>query len=98
MQSRHFIRAATAALVAAFIVLGLPVAHAAPSCGGRRATKVGTKGNDTIRGTNDDDLEGGSGDDRIVGATERYFKVIGEGDNKRKFIEHNSLQGGNGAD
>jgi hypothetical protein len=56
MQSNHFTRTITAALIAAFVVLGLPAAQAAPSCGGRQATKVGTKGNDEIKGTQGPDV------------------------------------------
>jgi len=83
----------TLALLAAWLSVSMP-ADAAPSCGGRRATIVGTNSRDVIKGTDGPDvivaggkrdlIHGLGGNDRICGGT-GDDAIYGEDGNDRLF-------------
>jgi Ca2+-binding RTX toxin-like protein len=95
------------------MVLGLtmpaPSAHAKPTCGGRKATKVGNEGRDRIRGTPEPDvivalggpdvITGDDGGDRICGGT-GVDRIDGEDGNDRLFGDEDGdyLTPGSGRD
>lgn len=75
MKGRHpgLTRAVLLACVLVFMLAtgGLPLGNAAPerpTCAGRPATRIGTNGADTLRGTDGDDvIFGGGGNDTLLG-------------------------------
>ena len=80
-----------------------------PTCDGRRATIIGTSGNDRIRGTDGDDvivarggndrIEAGDGDDRICGGPGNDRIEGGDGDDRILGGPGNDrIEGGNGDD
>lgn len=95
---------------AAWTLLVLPRAlPATPECFGEAATKVGTRGADTLRGTAGDDvivglggndtIEGRGGGDRLCGGDGRD-RLLGEGGGDRLAGDagDDELQGGSGRD
>ena len=93
---------AGAALLALALALAAPAppAHAAPSCEGRTATLVGTRGDDSLTGTGADDVivalggtdevDGRGGDDVVCGGSGADRLVGGRGSDR--------LHGGSGGD
>ena len=77
----------------------VPANAAVPECFGRRATVVGTAGDDVLRGGYRDVVVGLGGNDVIVGKG-RLFRACGNGGNDvlRGGSERDLLAGGNGAD
>lgn len=92
----------TPLLVATALLLGPmpPVeAAAAPMCLGRRATIVGTSGDDVLRGGRRDVVVGLGGNDVIAGSGRLFYACGNGGDDEiRGGPEQDHLQGGRGDD
>ena len=81
MELRTALPMALVAGLLALALVGGPSAGAAKSCGGKKVTKMGTPGDDRIKGTNGPDVvEAGEGHDTIRGRGGNDFICTGDGD------------------
>jgi Ca2+-binding RTX toxin-like protein len=91
------------------LTVWVPCLRAAPSCGGKPATILGTNGNDTIKGKNGNDvivafagndtIDGGGGNDRICGGAGNDVVRGGPGDDLLVGeVGKDRLDGGPGTD
>jgi len=99
---RGRLNALAGAMFVAAICVGLALAvsaSAAPSCLGKKATIVGTPGNDRIAGTKDHDvIVGGGGNDTIVGKGGHDRICGGPGDDRINGNRGSDLISGGGGD